>query len=132
MKRANKKRAKKRVQPLSKIRKAVQAAKEAGYRVVFGDWGVQWDKQLRRWVSPEGFCCPLGAVLLTQQPRVRSAADETAARTLGVSPSWLYGFMAAIDGDEKPLGATRKEDAEMEAGYHAGLKLEDYFDLEEP
>ncbi|GIW90891.1 MAG: hypothetical protein KatS3mg109_1323 [Pirellulaceae bacterium] len=119
----NKAKGKREKSPLAVIRKAVEAAKKAGYTIVCGDWGVEWDESAKRWVSPSKCCCPLGAVLLLHQPnRVCDSYVESLAKHLEVSGGWIVGFFAAIDREPFPFGS-RLTDKERRAGYGAGLTL---------
>ncbi|GIW90889.1 MAG: hypothetical protein KatS3mg109_1321 [Pirellulaceae bacterium] len=115
---ANKAKGKREKSPLAVIRKAVEAAKKAGYTIVCGTWGVEWDTETRRWVSTDNYCCPLGAVLLVRQPRSvwYNSPTATVARCLEVSPYWVMGFYQAID--REPLNYLGYEE---KSGYRAGL-----------
>lgn len=116
-----------RKRPLTEVRKAVAAAKKKGYKLVCGGWGVEWDEDLRQWVSPYGLCCPLGAVLLIKQPKARNGSthipEEAATKVLRVSRAWIAGFNAAIDGVCRPQYEDKKQDIDAKTGYFAGLEL---------
>lgn len=109
--------------PVAKIRRAMKIARKKGYKIVWGDWGVEWSRN--RWVSSYGGCCPLGAVLLDKQPKVRRndipSHIQAASRALKVSHAWVRGFCAAIDRIRFPKGWMKEADARFKAGYRAGL-----------
>ncbi|GIW89976.1 MAG: hypothetical protein KatS3mg109_0408 [Pirellulaceae bacterium] len=109
--------------PVAVIAEAVEAAKKAGYRIVYGDWGVEFKAEAKRWVSPHGCCCPIGAVLLVHQPDYRLGIISGAAKYLGVSTYWIKGFYSAVDRQPCPVEdyMTGKQKAQTRAGYRAGL-----------
>ncbi|GIW90897.1 MAG: hypothetical protein KatS3mg109_1329 [Pirellulaceae bacterium] len=114
----NKAKGKREKSPLAVIRKAVEEAKKAGYTIVYGGWGAEWDTDTRCWRSIHGYCCPLGAVLLVHQPTSVGYGSRTltVAGYLGVSPYWVRGFYAAID--REPLSYLGHEE---KSGYRAGV-----------
>ena len=57
-------------------------------------------------------CCPLGAVLVAQDPSEWPPTNsESAARALGVDEYWVASFVAAIDDDTLEYIASPNQDA---------------------
>lgn len=79
----------------------------SGGRITADDWNVNIDNN--RYVAGEGedtedenitfpVCCPLGAVLVAQDPRQWDGDNQTdAANVLGVTPGWVNSFVVGVD-----------------------------------
>ncbi len=94
-----------------KILDAVKEAKRRGIEIVQGAWSVSYDTASQQFVCENNCCCPLGAVLLVEQPQLSpeivTAEDfdgedgdvlsQIASVTLGREPSWGEGFVEAYD-----------------------------------
>lgn len=79
------------------IIKAVRDFRENGGRLIFGEFGVEFDYEVHQWKSPNHCACALGAVLLMKQPfaQTPNAAVEMA---LNVSSDFLNAFTRGFDG----------------------------------
>ncbi len=71
-----------------------------------GKWGVIRD--CGKWAALSDCTCPLGALLLTEQPKHMpdESAPRALARVLERSGDWIAGFVKAIDsGDDNDDGS---------------------------
>ncbi len=88
---------------------ACKAAKDKQVEIHSGLWGAQFNDRTREWEQqqfPNGAdvpdvpcCCPMGALLLAEQPLPDAGSDHygTAAHALGVSTNWIDDFTAGFD-----------------------------------
>lgn len=97
-----------------KILDAIKAAKAQGIKIVQGLWAIKWDLKAKKFVCENNCCCPLGAVLITQQPEppigaLLSFEDNNcdtdslalvAAKSLGKNAVWVEGFINAYDDED--------------------------------
>lgn len=81
-----------------------------GYRIEARTWGVGWNAKRNKWAplkSAGKRLCPLGAVVLAEQPppgRYQSVPEAVSA-LLGVSMLWVVDFQCACDGVAKCVSA---------------------------
>jgi len=79
---------------------AVREAKSKGYMLLAGRWGVMWHGG--QWISPDKQCCPLGALLLKEQPEYLNEhglsipAKEYFEALFGVPE--VFSFISGVDG----------------------------------
>lgn len=59
-----------------------------------GDWGV-WPG-LGEWRATRS-CCPLGALILQEQPSLGLSPVKAAASLLDATPQWVEEFVAGVD-----------------------------------
>ncbi len=102
----------------NRIRAAMITAHEMGYLIRPSRW-------IRYYVDEAPSCCPLGALLLTTpngMPEVREHVDyiECAATVLDVPPSWIAGFVQAVDLTEQYNSEGEASFLSHQEGYHIG------------
>ena len=85
-------------QTKTRILQAVRWALDQGYRVSGGEWGV-YQQVDGSWAPKTDAClCPLGALLLQEQP-AEGDPEIAAAAVLGVSTRWVFDFTLGVDGE---------------------------------
>ncbi len=108
-----------------RILDAVKAAKAQGIEIVQGAWSVRWDAEEKKFVCENNCCCPLGALLLTEQPEVVGEEEDiddaeqlsqVAAAVLGKDEEWTNNFVEAYDDDDTSV---------VNSAYKAGAKVRD-------
>lgn len=89
----------------SRIDAAIETVEARGISLEAGYWGV-WSRDGEWTTSDLGShkdrCCPLGALLLAEQPRPASDDEEPdvcAALALGRSYGWVAAFIEGFDGE---------------------------------
>lgn len=89
----------------AEILAACEWAKAQGLKIESNDWGIA-----RRidgtWVTYDGSCCPLGALVLQKQP-MGATQVQAAMEITGENAEWVNSFIAGVDGkqDHRDLGA---------------------------
>ncbi len=106
----------------AKIFDAIKEVKAKGIKITDGAWNVKWSKGKSKFVCDGNKCCPLGAVLLTNDLEdfdfdlVESLADgendsdrlaHAVAQVLGKDFEWCEDFVEAFDSPE-PYGYNSK------------------------
>lgn len=90
----------------ARIDAAIEKAEARGITLEDGIWGV-WVEN-GEWTTTDlgehkDRCCPLGALLLAEQPQVDDddvIADVCAARVLGKDSRWVEAFIDGFDSEE--------------------------------
>ena len=85
------------------IRSAMRQQKRHGIEIIQLNFGCEVNPlNKHRWFCPGGFCDPLGAMVLTYQPRP-SATDYKTVYSLfakfGKNKKWVKSFAAGMNGD---------------------------------
>lgn len=89
-------------------------------------------KYTKRWASETGCMCPMGALLVCEQPDPSSFQIEAAADLLGVRHSLVQAFTCGWDGTKAWKGdaVARELVPEMATWYAAGVRMrEEYWAL---
>jgi hypothetical protein len=114
-------------------------AENPGYRVFTDAWGLGYDPTTQKWVASEHGCCPLGMVLLAEQPPCaalqafstpysmdsshRESINDTVvvAEALGLDHRWVLRFVDTFDngweGEPEDLVDAEKLALEMREKY---------------
>lgn len=84
----------------ARIRKAIERVTAKGVEIVPGAACVGYNKEKKRWAilkSAEKKVCPLGALVLVEQPEEALSGYAAARDALGVDMKWIVCFNWAFD-----------------------------------
>lgn len=89
---------------INRVRAAVKSQQAKGVTVKDGDWYVDLDVGTMPWYSrDETPCaCPMGCLLLEEQPGLGLDQESSAACVLGVSFKAIGAFTNGFDGEDLP------------------------------
>lgn len=122
--------------PKEKIEACVEKFIAAGGHIIAEDWNVTLDVEKNKYLPGENenpddetitypACCPLGAVLVAQDPRQWTNDNQNdAAYVLGVTPNWVSSFVVGVDdGDVDQLA----ENNYVDEAYQLGREFRDKY-----
>ncbi len=106
-----------------RLREAMRRVRARGYEVAPGAYGVGFDPVAKKWRPQKSAgkrMCPLGALVVVEQPPLGEPPTVTAAaaRLLGVDARWLVCFCWKFDGR---VDACVCEACELGGRFHAEI-----------
>jgi hypothetical protein len=90
--------------PGSVIRRAIQAQRDRGIRIVDLNFGVTIIPYPTRYICAHGWCDPVGAVILWFLPRPEYGKkyEDLAAELLGQSRAWVESLISGYNDTDLP------------------------------